>query len=119
MTPMKSLIKFAALPAFVLGSLAVPAAVLLDRAEAQPADSALDQAVSALRGISTLKADFTQSDRNGQVVSGKLTLKRPGRIRFEYDKSVNMLIVADGNSLNVIDYDVRQVQRWPIKNSPL
>jgi outer membrane lipoprotein-sorting protein len=116
---MKPLTKFALLPALLLGSLAVPAAIVPERAVAQPADSALDQAVSALRSISTLKADFTQADRSGQVVSGKLTLKRPGRIRFEYEKSVNMLVVADGGSLNVIDYDVRQVQRWPIKNSPL
>ena len=30
-----------------------------------------------------------------------------------------MLIVGDGRALNFIDYDVRQVQRWPINNSPL
>ncbi len=29
------------------------------------------------------------------------------------------LIVADGSSLYFIDYQVRQVQRWPIGNSPL
>jgi outer membrane lipoprotein-sorting protein len=66
-----------------------------------------------------MKADFTQTDRNGQAVRGVLTLKRPGKIRFEYEKSVNMLIVANGSSLNLIDYDVQQVERWPIKESPL
>ena len=30
-----------------------------------------------------------------------------------------MLIVSDGRSLTMIDYEVRQVQRWPIRNSPL
>jgi outer membrane lipoprotein-sorting protein len=89
------------------------------QAVAQQAGITLDEAVTALRGISTMKADFIQTDRNGHRVSGVLTLKRPGRIRFEYEKSVNMLIVADGKSLNFIDYDVQQRQRWPIKNSPL
>lgn len=89
-------------------------------AAAAPSDAAkLDQVVAALRGISTLRADFIQSDRSGQQVNGKLTLKRPGRIRFEYEKSVPMLIVGDGRSLTMIDYEVQQVQRWPIKNSPL
>ena len=30
-----------------------------------------------------------------------------------------MLVVSDGSALTFVDYEVRQVQRWPIKNSPL
>lgn len=100
-------------------AVAATAPVAIAQAAAQPGGVTLDQAVSALRDISTLRADFTQTDRTGQSVDGVLTLKRPGRIRFQYEKSVNMLIVGDGKSLTLIDYDVRQVQRWPIKNSPL
>ena len=29
------------------------------------------------------------------------------------------LIVSDGSAFTFVDYQVRQVQRWPIKNSPL
>ena len=85
------------------------------------ADSASDinQAVAALRAIDTLRADFIQTDANGGRVTGVLTMKRPGRIRFQYQAGVPLLIVSDGASLNMIDYEVRQVQRWPIKNSPL
>ncbi len=83
-------------------------------------DSAdLAGAVTALRSISTLRADFVQADPNGQRVKGVLTLKRPGKIRFQYEKGVPMLVVSDGSSLTFVDYEVRQVQRWPIKNSPL
>lgn len=92
------------------------------QAQAQATTSerqAIDEAVAALRGISTMKADFEQSDRSGQSVRGTLTLKRPGKIRFQYAPGVPMLIVADGSSLTLIDYEVRQVQRWPIRNSPL
>jgi len=59
------------------------------------------------------------ADRNGQRLSGKLTLKRPGKIRFQYQKGVPLLIVGDGSSLTMVDYEVKQVQRWPVKNSPL
>lgn len=79
----------------------------------------LDAAVKSLRAVKSMTANFSQTDRNGQTVSGKLYLKQPGKIRFQYSRDVNLLIVADGNSLAMIDYDVRQVQRWPIKNSPL
>ncbi len=86
-------------------------------AQAQPGD--LANAVTALRAISTLRADFVQTDMKGQRIGGILTLKRPGKIRFQYQKGVPILIVSDGKALTFIDYSVRQVQRWPIGGSPL
>ncbi|GGC10966.1 outer-membrane lipoprotein carrier protein [Novosphingobium endophyticum] len=107
--------------AAALAALAVPAifpnAPALAATQSEKAQ--LNQVVEALRGISTMRADFVQTDRSGQSVTGTLTLKRPGRIRFQYEKSVNMLIVSDGKALTMVDYDVNQVQRWPISNSPL
>jgi outer membrane lipoprotein-sorting protein len=101
-------------------SLALPTAALtLPAAPAAAQSDDLDRAVAALRGISTMKADFTQTDRKGQTISGVMTLKRPGKIRFEYEKGANMLVVSNGKSLYLVDYEVNQVQRWPIGNSPL
>ena len=105
--------------AAAMAALAVSLPVAPGTAIAQSKPAELNEAVAALRAISTLRADFTQTDRNGQTVSGVLTLKRPGKISFQYEDSVNMLIVGDGKALTMIDYDVQQVQRWPIKNSPL
>jgi outer membrane lipoprotein-sorting protein len=77
-------------------------------------------AVSAhLKAVQTMTADFAQTDRAGKVLTGKLTLKRPGKIRFQYQEGVPILIVGDGKSLTFIDYSVKQVSRWPIGNSPL
>jgi len=91
------------------------------RAEAHPdaGQNDINQAVAALRAISTLHADFIQTDANGGRVTGTLTMKRPGKIRFQYQQGVPLLIVSDGVALTMIDYEVRQVQRWPIRNSPL
>jgi outer membrane lipoprotein-sorting protein len=114
--PLKTLRNCAS--AAVLAALCVPAFTASVPAAAQ-AVNPLDEAVAALRAIGTLQANFVQTDRSGQTVSGVLTLKRPGRIRFQYEKGVPMLIVSDGKALTLIDYEVRQVQRWPIKNSPL
>jgi outer membrane lipoprotein-sorting protein len=72
-----------------------------------------------LQSVTTMTADFSQSDRNGKVLTGVLTLKKPGKLRFQYQKGVPILIVAEGGALTFIDYSVKQVQRWPIKNSPL
>nr|WP_245841807.1 outer membrane lipoprotein carrier protein LolA [Sphingomonas lenta] len=72
-----------------------------------------------LRSLSTMTADFSQTDRNGKVLTGKLSLKQPGKVRFQYAPGVPLLIVAEGGALTFVDYSVRQVQRWPIRNSPL
>lgn len=100
-------------------AISVPVALLAPTTPVAAAQSELDSAVAAIRGISTLKADFSQTDRQGQTVSGVMTLKRPGKIRFEYQKDFKILIVSNGKSLTMVDYDVNQVQRWPIKDSPL
>jgi outer membrane lipoprotein-sorting protein len=72
-----------------------------------------------LRAVKSVTADFTQTDRAGKVLTGKLTLKKPGKIRFQYQQGVPILIVGDGKNLYFIDYSVDQVQRWPVGNSPL
>ncbi len=102
----------------LIGAAPIAATIALP-APAYAAGGTLDNAVAALRGISTMRADFTQTDRSGQTVRGKMTLKRPGKIRFEYADDVPLLIVSNGKSLTMIDYEVNQVQRWPISNSPL
>ncbi len=103
--------------AFALG---IPAVATMAPAQPVAAQTTeLDQVVAALRAISTMKADFTQEDRVGNVARGVLTLKRPGKIRFDYGDNSDLLVVSNGSSLYLVDYEVDQVQRWPIKNSPL
>jgi outer membrane lipoprotein-sorting protein len=46
-------------------------------------------------------------------------LKRPGRIRFEYGRGANMLLVGDGKTLTFVDYEVGQKSSWAIAKSPL
>lgn len=117
MTQKKS--SFARAAGAVALALAVPAVLAAPLAPAIAASSQIDRAVAALRAINTMKADFTQVGRGGQQLTGTMTLKRPGKIRFQYQKDVPVLIVSDGSRLTMLDYEVNQKQVWPIKNSPL
>jgi len=81
--------------------------------------SSLAEVSAHLRAVTTMTADFVQTDQKGKTVSGKLSLKQPGRVRFQYQKGVPLLIVGDGSALWMIDYSVRQVSRWPVRDSPL
>ena len=93
--------------------LALPALVA-----ASPATD-LSQVQKHLQAVESMTAAFSQSDRSGKVLTGVLTLKKPGKIRFQYEKGVPILIVGDGKSLWFLDYSVGQKQRWPIGGSPL
>ncbi|RJT24328.1 outer membrane lipoprotein carrier protein LolA [Chakrabartia godavariana] len=100
--------------------LSAATALALTAAAPAPAQSGSLAAVSAhLKAVTTMTADFTQTDRAGKTVAGTLSLKRPGKVRFQYQKGVPILIVGDGKALTFIDYSVRQVQRWPIGSTPL
>ncbi len=102
-----------------LFALTLPAAALAVPMQAAQAQSGDVAAVSrALRAITTMKADFEQTDAAGGVARGTLLLKQPGKVRFDYGKN-DLLIVSDGRSLNMIDYAVKQVSRYPVRNSPL
>lgn len=104
-----------------LALLAVPLAAALPVATPAVAQSSagLDRVRNHLSSVATMVADFQQTDRKGQSVNGTLTLKRPGKIRFQYQKGYPVLIVGDGKSLWMLDYEVGQKSRWPIGSSPL
>lgn len=72
-----------------------------------------------LNDITSLEATFIQEAPDGLVTEGKLLLERPGKLRFEYDGNIPLLVVSDGSVLTFIDYDVKQVTRWPIGETPL
>ena len=70
---------------------------------AAPATGDLAAVAGHLRAAQTMTASFSQTDRQGKVLGGTLTLKQPGQIRFQYEQGVPILIVADGKALNFID----------------
>ena len=59
-----------------------------------------------------------QTDAKGQVDTGTLQMKRPGRIRFAYGGG-DLLLVANGKSLTFLDYSIGQKSSWPLGRTPL
>jgi outer membrane lipoprotein-sorting protein len=95
----------------------ITAALIAAPAAAQT--GGLAQVQAHLRAVTTMTAGFAQTDRNGRTLTGTITLKQPGKIRFQYQKDVPLLIVGDGKALTFIDYKVSQLSRWPVGDSPL
>ena len=47
-----------------------------------------------LLDMRTLQANFSQINDTGEIMTGKLYLKKPGKIRFSYDYPHNLQIVS-------------------------
>lgn len=67
----------------------------------------------------SLKAEFLQIDQEGGYATGTVWLRRPGRVRFEYDPPVPLLIVSDGIFVMFVDTELEQIDRLPLVRSPL
>lgn len=97
--------------------LAVAAALLafaFAAAGGAQAQAGVPEVERYFNSIRTLQARFVQSNPNGSVVQGTLYLRRPGRMRFEYDAPSQLKIVADGSQVTMWDPPNRDFGQWPI-----
>lgn len=109
-----------------MGALAV--ATLLPRAGARAATGplVLDEEARAdiarvedyLNSITTLRARFQQYSEGGGVVFGNIYVRRPGRMRVEYDPPVPVILVADGIVVSYYDSELDQLNQVPISATP-
>jgi outer membrane lipoprotein-sorting protein len=95
------------------------------RDDARPAvlsaedQTALRRIESYLDGIKTLSAQFEQTNQDGSTEAGIVYMSRPGRMRFEYQPPVKMLIISNGDYVAVDDQELKQVQFYPVDSTPV
>ena len=70
-------------------------------------------------GFQTLTGGFIQIGADGRRIGGKLTLAKPGRLRFEYDQPSPLEVVADGTSVAVRDRKLGTQDLYFISQTPL
>ncbi len=87
---------------------------LLAVASTAHAQTGVPEVERYVNSIRTIQARFVQSNPNGAVVQGTLYVRRPGRMRFEYDAPSKLKIVADGTQVTLWDPATRDFGQWPI-----
>lgn len=83
--------------------LAPAAAIVAFAAPAMAEKIPLSDISAYLNSLQTAEAKFTQINSDGTVSTGKLYIKRPGRMRFEYDPPEKALVLASSGSVAVFD----------------
>ncbi len=96
-----------------LSSLCLSTAVWADKISINTLSSYLD-------GLRTVEAKFTQINADGSLSTGSLYIKRPGRVRFEYDPPNDALVLAAGGQLAIFDPNGNEVpESYPLSKTPL
>ncbi|UUX47998.1 outer membrane lipoprotein carrier protein LolA [Nisaea acidiphila] len=103
---------------------ALTACILLPQPSWAPPLSAADKEAlkkveAYFNGLTTLQARFLQVSSQGATAQGILSLKRPGRMRFEYDPPSPVLLVSDGIWLIFQDNELQQTTHVPLGSTPL
>jgi outer membrane lipoprotein-sorting protein len=96
------------------------AMMLLLAAPASGRTISLDELSSYLNAITTAESSFIQITDDGGQSTGRMYIKRPGRIRFEYDPPELALVIVGGGQVAVFDPKANaEPTRFPLIHTPL
>lgn len=101
-----------------LARVLTPVAIVALAAPAQAQTGDIEKVQQHLAGVQSMTANFVQTDSKNQVARGTLQLKRPGRIRFQYEGN-DLVLVGNGSKLTFVDYEVGQKNSWDLNKTPL
>ncbi|MFO8126676.1 LolA family protein [Yoonia sp.] len=101
-------------------SIIAAVALTLFAGAASAQQLSLAQISAYLNQLQTAQGGFTQINADGTISTGQIYIKRPGRIRFEYNAPSEALVVAGGGQLAVFDARSNTgPERYPLSQTPL
>jgi len=80
----------------------------------------LAQISAYLNQLETAQGGFTQINQDGTLSTGQIYIKRPGRIRFEYNPPAQSLVIAGAGTVAVFDPRSNTgPEQYPLSRTPL
>ena len=80
----------------------------------------LAQISGYLNQLETAQGGFTQINQDGTLSTGQIYIKRPGRIRFEYNPPAESMVIAGGVQVAVLDPRSNTgPDQYPLSRTPL
>ncbi len=73
-----------------------------------------------LNMLRTAEGEFTQINDDGTISTGDIIIKRPGRMRFEYNEPDETLVIAASGEVVIVDKRSNQLPEvYPLRRTPL
>jgi len=103
-----------------LTRIAVTALALVIGQSALAQKLPLDTISTYLNDLKTAQGTFTQINDDGTISTGTIYIKRPGKMRFEYNAPDTALVVASANAVYIADSKSNQPpETYPLRRTPL
>ena len=77
-----------------------------------------DRIFSYLQNFDSLSSDFIQVNNNGDVLSGKILILRPGKVRIQYNE-IPILIISDGKKVATINNKLKSISFYKLSDIPI
>ena len=98
--------------------LSLPALALAKPALAQAIP--LSEISRYFNSFQTAQGEFTQINPDGSLSTGRIYIRRPGRVRFEYDPPEASLVMAGGGQVAIFDARSNTgPNQYPLRQTPL
>ncbi len=87
--------------------------------DAQAQDAAAQQIADHFSKVRTMTGEFVQFGPSGQQTGGKFFIKRPGKLRFNYEAPSPVRVIADGKTVVIGNRKLRTWDIYPLSKTPL
>ncbi len=77
-----------------------------------------ERVLNFLQNFNTLNAEFIQINNNGEVLSGKILITRPGKTRIEYNE-IPLLLISDGKRFASINNKIKSITFYNLADIPV
>ncbi|MDX2156421.1 MAG: outer-membrane lipoprotein carrier protein LolA [Hyphomicrobiaceae bacterium] len=68
--------------------------------------------------LENMKGQFLQTTSDNKRMKGRLYMKKPGRVRFDYALPSKQLVISDGQQIAIIDSDIGTDDRVMVDQTP-
>ncbi len=80
---------------------------------------AIEAISNHFKTVPTMTGEFVQFGPNGEQTGGKFLIKRPGKIRFNYEEPSPITVVSNGKTLAVKNKKLKTTNYYPLRKTPL
>lgn len=103
-----------------LRALLAPLALIAATLPAAAREIPLAEISAYLNSLVTAETEFTQVNADGSISTGRIFIKRPGRVRFEYGAPDEALVLASAGTVAIFDGKSNQPpEQYPLSKTPL
>ncbi len=87
---------------------------------AQAQKLSLNQISAYLNTLKSVEGTFTQINGDGTISTGQIMIKRPGKVRFDYNPPERALVLATAGSVYILDRKLgAEPEAYPLNRTPL